>query len=887
MQSWFQVVQPYEFIEELGKREELLVADLGDVISGIAHPIYKDPELFVRTTFFTQGLLRLLHRVQNKITSGTGNGVITLQNYLGGGKTHSLIALYHFLQNHTKLFSFLPNTELPKNLAVVCITGTHLNPLEGRKVENLEIRTIWGEIAYQLLGTEGYELVEENDSKRISPGKEILQILLKKINHQVILIDEITEYLAKARGVSINESNLATQTLVFMQELTECISTLSKSILIISLPDSEYEEAANSKKSALIEISQIIGRSASSEVPSEHRDLYQIIHHKLIKRVILPNELKLIVKDFSDHYLSHTHDFPEIAVEPIYKSLMDQSYPFHPALIDLLSDNWSEISTFQGTRSILSFLSRILSNLLSIKSDTPLILPSDIDLNEKDTRNALFHHLPAKFSKILVNEINNEPPPPTGKEIDNRWQETFTQIAQTIFLASPQYKSQNCGLNLQDINFITWKPNLSSAFTVEVLNSLLYSSKHLHIQQDRYYFSEQLNFNSKIDQMKSRYKEKALQQVPYELGTIFKDKDVETIIWPTSNKEVLDNKRLKIVLLPPNIDNKSISERWFHYKGERFRLYKNTLLFGIPDETVIEDMVDTLQLKFALEEYSTIYDKDPFLDLLVFKSIKGRIEEINLRTLYLIRRIYLEFRDWNNFYHLQIPKNTQDTPSTSLINELLRTEIITTEIHPMLIVDKFFSEKRITSTISLSNQFLKNERLPKLVSNDVLKQSLIRGVREGYFALIKLNQKNDSSFEYLFKEEIESKEIVFEETEFITDWKREKIESYLKNIPIFETESSKDDVARKNDSESPSSSLTLTFNKIDPESFSSIKQGIINPLYKKPSDIMLDVTIKIQNPDSLNDQLLISLIKDTTDQLGGSVQNKGNLKSKNRRKKEN
>ena len=99
MQSWFQVVQPYEFIEELGKREELLVADLGDVISGIAHPIYKDPELFVRTTYFTPGLLRLLQRVQSKINSGVGNGVIRVQNFFGGGKTHSLIALYHFLHN--------------------------------------------------------------------------------------------------------------------------------------------------------------------------------------------------------------------------------------------------------------------------------------------------------------------------------------------------------------------------------------------------------------------------------------------------------------------------------------------------------------------------------------------------------------------------------------------------------------------------------------------------------------------------------------------------------------------------------------------------------------------------------------------------------------------
>ncbi|MHA1513018.1 MAG: DUF499 domain-containing protein [Candidatus Hodarchaeales archaeon] len=730
MQPWFQVVEPYDFIEELGKREELLVADLGDVISGIAHPIYKNPELFVKTTFFTSGLLRLLQRVQNKITSGSGNGVIRLQNYLGGGKTHSLIALYHFLHNHGDLFSFLPNTELPRDMSVVSITGTHLNPLEGRKVENFEIRTIWGEIAYQLSGTEGYELIAENDRQRISPGKEILQILFKQINPQVILLDEITEYLAKARGVSVNESNLATQTLVFIQELTECISTLSKSILIISLPDSEYEEAKNSNKSALLEISQIIGRLASSEVPSEHHDLYQIIHHKLIKRVILPKELKQIVTGYSDYYLSHKNDFPEITAKPIYKSLMEQSYPFHPALVDILYNNWNEISTFQGTRSILSLLSQILFNLLSTKSDTHLILPSDIDLKQKKIRDALFHHLPAKFSLTLVKELNDEPHRSTGKEIDRRWHETIEDIVQAIFLASPQYKSKNCGLDLREINLSTWKPNLSSAFTSEVLNSLLYSSKHLHILQNQYYFSDQLNFNSKIDQMKSQYKERALQQIPHEFASIIKDRNVETIIWPSSHEEVPDSKKLKIVLLPPNIDKNSISEHWIHYKGVKFRSYKNTVIFGVPDETVVEDIIDTLQLKFALEEYLTAYEEDLFFDSIVNKSIKGRIEETNTRILYLIRQVYLEFRDWNDFYHLEIPKNNQDALSTSLLHELLRREIITPEIHPMLIVDKFFNEKRIFSTKSLKSQFLKNERLPKLLSSDVLKQSLVRGLQE-------------------------------------------------------------------------------------------------------------------------------------------------------------
>ena len=301
-------------------------------------------------------------------------------------------------------------------------------------------------------------------------------------------------------------------------------------------------------------------------------------------------------------------------------------------------------------------------------------------------------------------------------------------------------------------------------------------------------------------------------------------------------------------------------------------------------------MRDALQLKFALEEYISIYEKESFLDSTLLKSIKGRIEEVDAHVLYLIRRSYLEFRDWSDFYQLQMPKNNQEALSTSLLHELLRTEIITAEIHPMFIVDKFFTEKRIFSTFSLKNQFLKNDRLPKILSNNVLKQSLKQGVLDGCFALVKLTRTKNLSFTYYIKEEIEFEEISFEETEFITDWSKEKLTNYLKQIPFAETNKSKDEIRNikggVNDSQSPSSDLILRFKKINPKFFSSLQQGIINPLYEKSNDIKLDLTIQIQNPDSLKDQFLISLIKDTTDQLGGSVQEKNSLKQKISEKKD-
>ena len=178
-QPWFKIVEPNPFIESIGNREDILAADLGDVISAEANPIYSDVKLFVDTTYFTEGLIRLLKSVREKIISGKGNSIIRLQTYLGGGKTHSLIALYHYLTSRGEQFS-LKEVGLPSNLKLVSIIGTQLNPLEGHRIENVNIQTLWGELAYQLQGKNGYNQLLTNDKEKVTPGKNKLHTLLKE-----------------------------------------------------------------------------------------------------------------------------------------------------------------------------------------------------------------------------------------------------------------------------------------------------------------------------------------------------------------------------------------------------------------------------------------------------------------------------------------------------------------------------------------------------------------------------------------------------------------------------------------------------------------------------------------------------------------------------------
>jgi len=108
MKNWFDIIQPHEDIRKGDFDEAVFAADLGDVVDGSAPPDYSDPYLFFTKTYLTEGLKHLLARVHGKLTAGKGQSVIEIQTPFGGGKTHSLVTIYHYLKNGEKVRALLP-----------------------------------------------------------------------------------------------------------------------------------------------------------------------------------------------------------------------------------------------------------------------------------------------------------------------------------------------------------------------------------------------------------------------------------------------------------------------------------------------------------------------------------------------------------------------------------------------------------------------------------------------------------------------------------------------------------------------------------------------------------------------------------------------------------
>jgi hypothetical protein len=161
--SWWQITPPHRDIRSNKRLDEsIFAADLGRVVHGSAPEDYQDPLRFFASTYLTQGLAALLGDVLRELTgTGSGNRIIQIETPFGGGKTHTLLALYHLIKHRADvikrpevkwLLTQIGLDQIPE-ARVATIVGTDLSAIEPViQPDGTKLYTLWGQIAYQLGG---------------------------------------------------------------------------------------------------------------------------------------------------------------------------------------------------------------------------------------------------------------------------------------------------------------------------------------------------------------------------------------------------------------------------------------------------------------------------------------------------------------------------------------------------------------------------------------------------------------------------------------------------------------------------------------------------------------------------------------------------------------
>src|SRR5258708_33713736 len=177
MKPWREIAVPHPDVLEGTFQQSEFAADITAVNTGKATREYQDAAAFFERTFITEGMRLLLTSVARRLNSQGGDPVIQLQTAFGGGKTHTMLAVYHLATRQCPLSELAGIPTLIEQAGLMDVPQARVAVLDGSahapgqpwKHGKQSIRTLWGELAWQLGGEEGFALVKESDATGTSP----------------------------------------------------------------------------------------------------------------------------------------------------------------------------------------------------------------------------------------------------------------------------------------------------------------------------------------------------------------------------------------------------------------------------------------------------------------------------------------------------------------------------------------------------------------------------------------------------------------------------------------------------------------------------------------------------------------------------------------------
>jgi len=647
LKPWREVVTPHPDVASGRYQQAEFAADLEQVRSQKATDEYGEPKEFFRRTFLTLGLSNLLKEALVRLTAQGGEPVIELQTNFGGGKTHSLLALYH-------LFSQVPANELTgieqilKSTNVMsmpsvfraALVGTALNPGQPhQKQKGPKIHTLWGELAWQLGGLEGYSFVEENDKNGTSPGSKTLCNLMQKYNPCLLMIDEWVAFVRQTYGKTDLPGGSFDSNMTFAQAITEAVRSTPGSLLVASIPSSDIEIGGEGGQQALIRLKNIFGRMESPWRPASAEESFEIVRRRLFETIIDPKDFAArdaVVRSFGQLYRSSKAEFPSECPEEEYEKRIEKAYPIHPELFDRLYEDWGSLDRFQRTRGVLRLMAAVISELWERKDAGLLIMPSSVPMDAPAVQSELTRYLEDNWRPVMEKDVDgaealslkiDRDVPTLGRYSATR------RVARTIYMGSaPLAKTKNPGIDDRRVRLGCVQPGENAATFGDALRRLTDQATHLYVDGKRYWYDTQPSV-TRLAQ--DRAVQQDIDMVWEELKRRLRlDRQrgefaaVHTI--PDSDSDVPDDMEVRLVILGPDCSHTGKSEdsaarvmanKILRNRGNTPRLYKNMLVFLAPDKARLNDLEQAIRNYLA---WNSICDERESLNLDAFQSNRAK-----------------------------------------------------------------------------------------------------------------------------------------------------------------------------------------------------------------------------------------------------------------------
>ena len=654
LKPWREVVNPHKDVASGRYQQAEFAADLWQVYVGEGTDEYRKPIEFFRRTYLTESLKQLLTRAVQRLAANGGDPVVQLQTNFGGGKTHSMLALYH-------LFSGTAPTDLAGIDAVIKEAGVAKLPtvrrvvLVGNKIspgnpvtksDGSVVRTLWGELAWQLGGKKAFSRVRADDEQATSPG-DVLRELFNEYGPCLVLIDEWVAYARQLHEQSDLPAGSFDTQFTFAQALTESAKAAKQCLLVISLPASEPTGSPHSQaedvevggqrgREALDRLRNVVGRIEASWRPASAEESFEIVRRRLFEPIVEKSQFvgrDTVARAFHDLYRTQHQEFPPECRDANYEHRLKAAYPIHPEVFDRLYSDWSTLVKFQRTRGVLRLMAAVIHSLWEKGDRNPLILPANIPIDDPRVQFELTRYLSDNWVPVIEKDVDgpNSLPLRLDGEVPNLGKyAACRRVARTIYLGSaPTTTAAHRGLEDRRVKLGCVMPEESPAIFGDALRRLASAATFLYQDGPRYWYSTQPTVTKlaedRAEQLK-RDPDKVMQELDKRVRVdLRKTGDFGRIHpMPRSGQDVPDDLDTRLVVLgtdhpyskepasPGEAEARSILET----RGNAPRLYRNTLVFLAVDKTRLQDLNEATRRYLAWEQ---ILDEKDTLDLSPFQ----------------------------------------------------------------------------------------------------------------------------------------------------------------------------------------------------------------------------------------------------------------------------
>ena len=642
LKPWREVVTPHKDVASGLYQQAEFAADLWQVHLGEGTDEYRDPVEFFRRTYLTESLKGILVGAVRRLSGKGGDPVVQLQTNFGGGKTHSMLALYH-------LFSGISPTDLAGIDEVMQEAGDLPIPAAGRvvlvgnkispgnpltKPDGTVVCTLWGELAWQLGGKKAFARIKADDEKATSPGDALRELFIE-YGPCLILIDEWVAYARQLHDQGdLPAGGFETQ-FSFAQVLTESAKLAGNCLLVISLPASDtggshgsphsgaddVEVGGQRGREALDRLRNVVGRLESSWRPASAEEGFEIVRRRLFEPLADPMQFKhrdVVARAFGDFYRAQQAEFPPDCRDADYEKRIKAAYPIHPEIFDRLYTDWSTLVKFQRTRGVLRLMAAVIHSLWEKGDKNPLILPANISIDDSRVQFELTRYLSDNWVPVIEKDVDgsNSLPLRIDGDVPNLGKSSACRrVARTIYMGSaPTSAAAHRGIEDRQVKLGCVMPGESPAIFGDALRRLAGAATYLYQDGPRYWYSTQPTVTKlaedRAEQLK-RNPDKMVNELNQRLRDDLRQSGDFNRIHPMphSGQDVPDEMDARLVVLgidypyskEPESAAESAAKAILATRGNTPRLYQNTLVFLAPDKTRLQDLDEAARKYLAWE----------------------------------------------------------------------------------------------------------------------------------------------------------------------------------------------------------------------------------------------------------------------------------------------